>query len=345
MIKTFLYSAAVFMLMGLTACSSPPPPPAPVQNPATAEEQALRQRSREGLKPYADRLVEEVARSVPDSGEKPRVAIATPVDVASLEHTDWLGRELAEYFVAGLHRQGYRVLEYKLTGWLEITPNGDYIYSRNWQKLAGKANITHILSGTMSRNDDGVMIYGRLVNMKNSVVEGASDIFIPYEDLPECYRKYPRTCGDRPVYDPAMSKAAEKENKKSGAASQASRASGKGPAVQKTDRKASGGASAAAAGKPSSRGPAKPAAGRNSGKPDQASRSTSVSAGTESASRRVNGTEATSRGNSDIPCAYCNGMSSCRAKCVNPEIYPASSMLYHDTIIRDVRNQSQYDRR
>ena len=298
------------MLMGLTACSSPPPPPAPVQNPATAEEQALRQRSREGLKPYADRLVEEVARSVPDSGEKPRVAIATPVDVASLEHTDWLGRELAEYFVAGLHRQGYRVLEYKLTGWLEITPNGDYIYSRNWQKLAGKANITHILSGTMSRNDDGVMIYGRLVNMKNSVVEGASDIFIPYEDLPECYRKYPRTCGDRPVYDPAMSKAAEKENKKSGAASQASRASGKGPAVQKTD-----------------------------------SRSTSVSAGTESASRRVNGTEATSRGNSDIPCAYCNGMSSCRAKCVNPEIYPASSMLYHDTIIRDVRNQSQYDRR
>jgi hypothetical protein len=59
----------------------------------------------------------------------------------------------------------------------------------------------------------------------------------------------------------------------------------------------------------------------------------------------VDGTPATSRGNADIPCSYCNGMSSCRAKCVNPEIYPASSSLYHDAIIRDVRNQSQYDRR
>ena len=325
MIKAFLYSVAVFMLTVLTGCSSPPP--APVQNPPAAEEQALRQRSHEGLKPYADRLVEEVVRSVPDSGEKPRVAIATPVDVASLEHTDWLGRELAEYFVAGLHRQGYRVLEYKLTGWLEITPNGDYIYSRNWQKLAGKANITHILSGTMSRNDDGVMIYGRLVNMKNSVVEGASDIFIPYQELPECYRKYPRTCGDHPVYDPAMTRSGGNANKRSGAGAPAS---GKATAA----RKPSG--ATPASGK-TARASGKPAVRKDSGKP--------ASAASESVPPRVNGAEATSRGNADIPCAYCNGMSSCRAKCVNPEIYPASSMIYNDTIIRDVRNQSQYDRR
>ena len=289
MIKAFLYSMAAFILLSLAGCSSPAPVAA--QTPEAVHEKAPDRRSGEGLKPYADKLVTEVVASINDTGNRPRVAIATPVDVASLEHTDWLGRELAEQFVAGLHRQGYQVLEYKLTGWLEITPNGDYIYSRNWQKLAGKASVTHILSGTMSRNDNGVMVYGRLVNLRNSVVEGASDIFIPYDSLPECYRKYPRTCGDTPVYDPAMAAAGNNQVKK------------------------------------------------NVPPPRKAS------SGTENAAYRVDGTPATSRGNADIPCSYCNGMSSCRAKCVNPEIYPATSSLYHDAIIRDVRNQSQYDRR
>lgn len=336
MIKAFLYSMAAFMLFCLAGCSSPAP--VAVQNPEAAQQKAPDRRSGEGLKPYADKLVTEVVASINDTGNRPRVAIATPVDVASLEHTDWLGRELAEQFVAGLHRQGYQVLEYKLTGWLEITPNGDYIYSRNWQKLAGKANVTHILSGTMSRNDDGVMVYGRLVNLRNSVVEGASDIFIPYDTLPECYRKYPRTCGDSPVYDPAMAAAGNSQAKKNVPPPRnLSRAPAKKPAPAPV-RAANPAAKLAAK-------PAQSAAHRNnSGKPSSG-KPLPASSGTENASYRVDGTPATSRGNADIPCSYCNGMSSCRAKCVNPEIYPASSSLYHDAIIRDVRNQSQYDRR
>ncbi|MGN1393477.1 MAG: FlgO family outer membrane protein [Succinivibrionaceae bacterium] len=148
----------------------------------------------ERVKFYADNLVDKVAKSINIVQNVDKVAIATPVDIRSLENTDWLGRELAEAFVDSLHKRGFLVLEYKLKGWLEITKDGDYIYSRNWQKLASSAKVSRILSGTISRNDKGVMVYARLVNIQTLLVEGAADIFIPYSELPEFYSVGSQNC-------------------------------------------------------------------------------------------------------------------------------------------------------
>lgn len=144
----------------------------------------------------ADDVVSRVVGSMKGVDKTGLVAIATPVDIASLEQADWLGRELAEQFVHALHKRGFLVYEYKIKGWLEVTKDGDYVYSRNWQKLASKANVSRVLSGTLSRNDTGVMLYARLVNLKTQVVEGASEVFIPYSTLPKCYRLEGGVCAN-----------------------------------------------------------------------------------------------------------------------------------------------------
>lgn len=153
------------------------------------------------LRQYGEKLINDLIKTIPPSSFIDKIAIATMVDVTSLEKTDWLGRELAEIFVSSLHNKGFTVVDFKLTGYLEVTEQGDFVFSRNWQKLAAKAKVTRVLSGTMSYSESGVMLYARIVNLKTSMIEGSAEIFIPKEDLPDCYKTYPNTCNVNVLVD------------------------------------------------------------------------------------------------------------------------------------------------
>ncbi len=368
--RSLICCLAAVMLLGVFGCSSKNPEP--VSRPVSTQETAKKIQDPAELRRYAYTLVKDVVSSIPKSERGGRVAIATPVDVASLEHTDWLGRELAEYFVSAMHENGFQVLEYKLTGWLEITANGDYIYSRNWQKLAGKASVSKVLSGTMSRNDNGVMVYARLVNLKTSMVEGTSEIFIPYENLPSCYRLYPKTCGDHPVYDSQI-KDPSTGGVVNGKASSTTRTSTANRNTQRAQNRSTTNNARNSNARRNTSGATRSSQRSNNSSTSRRTQyssrtttrtsTTTTSAGSptvlnnsrgsnsystsdNSASYRVDGSQATSNGNMSIPCESCaQSDAHCHAECSDPDIYPASSGLYGGSIVRDVRNQSQYDRR
>ncbi len=193
--KLIIWACTMGVLF-LSACSNTNPQDQAVTDTVKVETKEVATFNSNDLVGIADGVVKDIVASVAPLTEIDKVAIATPVDISTLEYSDWLGRELAEMFITSLHKRGISVYEYKLKGWLEVTSNGDYIYSRNWQKLASKAKVTRVLSGTLSRNEKGVMLYARLVNIKEYMVEGASEVFIPYEKLPKCYKDAPLTCNN-----------------------------------------------------------------------------------------------------------------------------------------------------
>ena len=124
----------------------------------------------------------------------PKVAVTSFVDTDTYEDAGYLGRTMAEMFVHELDRRGISVFEYKLTGAISITKDGEFVFSRNWKKVARQAMVRHIVAGTISRNDKGVVIVGRIINMQNSTVVGSTTNFIPYELLPYCYRTAQKNC-------------------------------------------------------------------------------------------------------------------------------------------------------
>lgn len=309
--------------------------PAVMENPINIEKAKVSS-SPLALQNLADKLVADLVATIPVTTNIDKVAIATPVEVSSLEKTDWLGRELAEYFVSALHQRGFSVLEYKIKGWLEITANGDYVYSRDWQKLASKASVSRVLSGTMSRNDGGVMVYARIVNLKTSMVEGSSEIFIPDSVLPSCYRNYPRTCGDNPVVTTTTVKPVNnyvyKAPKKTNAES-ITKTSNKtvAPPVPKKVANTT-------------------VANKKSSTPKQAQVGpivlNNVNSSTTVRKQAVDGSEVTSNGTEGLACQDCKGnKNNCHAKCSDPLIYPAGTHSYGSMLVRDVGTQSQYDRR
>ena len=124
----------------------------------------------------------------------PKVAVTSFVDTDTYENAGYLGRAMAEMFVHELDRRGISVFEYKLTGAISITKDGEFVFSRDWKKVARQAMVRHIFAGTLTRNDSGLVVVGRVINMSTQTVVGSATGFIPYERLPYCYRTGKKDC-------------------------------------------------------------------------------------------------------------------------------------------------------
>jgi len=111
------------------------------------------------------------------------IAVASFVNLNTLENTNWLGQQIAEDMIHELHRRGEVVLDYKVTGSIKVTPEGDFIFSRDWTELAKRVPVSRILTGTLVRNDQGVVVNARILSLKTHMVEATAQAFIPTELL------------------------------------------------------------------------------------------------------------------------------------------------------------------
>lgn len=153
--------------------------------------------------------------------EYPRVAVTSFVDTDTYEDAGALGRQLGEFFIHELDRRGIPVVEYKTTGAISVAKDGELVFSRDWKKLASKARISNILAGTISRNKEGVVLVGRIIDLQNSQVMGSATGFVPYRQLPYCYRTADRNCSFEGVlsyysYVPASGSSADTVTGKNG---------------------------------------------------------------------------------------------------------------------------------
>ena len=110
---------------------------------------------------------------------KTPVAVASFVDIIDLESTNWLGNQLSENFIHELQRHGLIVVDYKTTGHIRVTPEGDYVFSRDWKELPERQIIDYVVTGTMTEQENGILVNARMIGMQSRVVVATAQSFIP----------------------------------------------------------------------------------------------------------------------------------------------------------------------
>ncbi|MDO7085087.1 FlgO family outer membrane protein [Pseudocolwellia sp. AS88] len=110
---------------------------------------------------------------------KTPIAIASFVNLKDLESTNWLGNQLSESFIHELQRHGLIVVDFKTTGHIRVTPDGDYAFTRDWKELPERQIIDYVVTGTMMEQDGGVMVNARMIGMQSRVVVASAQSFIP----------------------------------------------------------------------------------------------------------------------------------------------------------------------
>lgn len=108
------------------------------------------------------------------------IALTSLVDLNDHKKTNWIGQTVSELFIHELSIRQLKIVDYKLTGDIQITSGGEFALTRDWKRLNKNINVHHIFTGTMSRNEEGLMLNVRIVNTDTSLVESTSSAFLPY---------------------------------------------------------------------------------------------------------------------------------------------------------------------
>jgi TolB-like protein len=110
---------------------------------------------------------------------KTPIAVASFVDLKNLESTNSLGNQLSESFIHEMQRHGLVVIDFKTTGHIRVTADGDYVFSRDWKELPERQIIDYVVTGTMMQKNEGVLVNARMIGMQSRVVVATAQSFIP----------------------------------------------------------------------------------------------------------------------------------------------------------------------
>ncbi|MFD2164634.1 FlgO family outer membrane protein [Thalassotalea euphylliae] len=110
---------------------------------------------------------------------KTPIAVTSFVNLEDLESTNWLGNQIAENFVHELQRHGMVIIDYKTTGHIRVTETGDFVFSRDWKELPERQIIDYVVTGTMMKQETGILVNARMIGMQSRVVVASAQSFIP----------------------------------------------------------------------------------------------------------------------------------------------------------------------
>jgi len=132
---------------------------------------------------FVDSLTEDLVQSNTSVTARTPIAVTSFVDLQNMDTTNWLGNSVSEGFIYQFQRRGFKVVDYKTTGSIQVTQQGDFAFSRDWKDLAQQQEVQYVLTGTMLRQEGGVLINARVVGMQSRIVVATAQGFLPADRI------------------------------------------------------------------------------------------------------------------------------------------------------------------
>lgn len=98
---------------------------------------------------------------------------------SSLDQGSLFSHHFSEAIIYDLHRFGVAVLDYKATDYIRVTPEGDFVLSRNFEELKAELPIKYVVTGTMTKHRQGLLVNARLIEIDSKRVISAARTFVP----------------------------------------------------------------------------------------------------------------------------------------------------------------------
>lgn len=110
----------------------------------------------------------------------------TPVAVVSFVMLDsnyneanLLGIQIAESLIHEVHKFGIPVIDFKTTGYIRVTEQGDFAFSKDYSDLSAEMPVRYIVGGTLLKNKTGYLVNARVVGLQSQAVVASAQSFIP----------------------------------------------------------------------------------------------------------------------------------------------------------------------
>lgn len=129
---------------------------------------------------YMRGLMQDLVSNLEYVNSRTPVAVTSFVNLdGDFEHASLLGNQIAESLMHEIHKVGIPVLDYKVTDYLRVTEQGDFIMSRNFNELSENIPIRYVFTGNLVKHQGGYLVNARVVGIKSKAVVASAQSFIP----------------------------------------------------------------------------------------------------------------------------------------------------------------------
>lgn len=135
---------------------------------------------------YSQKIANQLFRSVITLQPNAGIAVGTFTEVDSLQLNQdrnhplrLLGLQLEEGLITATIRQGLKVIEYKTREKLTLKSDQDLMLSRQVSDLGQPQDIRYFLTGTLTEQENGVVVNARLIDTTNHQVVAAATDYVP----------------------------------------------------------------------------------------------------------------------------------------------------------------------
>ncbi|WP_105168826.1 FlgO family outer membrane protein [Pseudoalteromonas sp. T1lg23B] len=146
--------------------------------PNTASQMA--NMSRKNINHYVRGIMQDMVENLQYVNAKTPLAVSSFVYLDdNYDQATLLGNQLSESFMHELHKFGVAVVDFKTTDYMRVTPDGDFVFSRDYLELNETQNFQYVLAGTLVNHQGGVLVNARIVGINSKAVVGSAQGFIP----------------------------------------------------------------------------------------------------------------------------------------------------------------------
>ncbi|MFT2092614.1 FlgO family outer membrane protein [Paraglaciecola sp. 2405UD69-4] len=114
------------------------------------------------------------------------VSSTTPVAIVSFvmldsdyNQSNVLGNQIAESLIHEIHTHGIPVIDFKTTGYVRVTEQGDFAFSKDYEDFGTKLPADYVVGGTLAKHKEGYLVNARIVNFESKSVVATAQNFIP----------------------------------------------------------------------------------------------------------------------------------------------------------------------
>ena len=136
--------------------------------------------TRKNINHYVRGIMQDMAENLQYVNSKTPLAVSSFIFLDdNYNNSTLLGNQIAESFMHELHSFGVPVIDFKTTDYMRVTPDGDFVFSRDYLELSQEQNFNYVLAGTMVNHQGGVLVNARIIGLASKAVVGSAQGFIP----------------------------------------------------------------------------------------------------------------------------------------------------------------------
>ncbi len=131
---------------------------------------------------YARGIMQDLLTNLQYVGSRTPVAVADFVYLNSdFNKSNLVGKQLAEAFSHEVHKLGIPVVDYKLTDYIRVSPNGSLALSKDFLELSGEIPMRYVLTGTLVEDREGTIVNARIVGIESKAIVASAQGMLPRE--------------------------------------------------------------------------------------------------------------------------------------------------------------------